>query len=211
MAPRAPAVALAALLGLLVVGCGGDPDGATSPADPTSQAGPASPTSTDPAANLDQYLLQADEIPGLTPILSPDISTGEPFALPPAGTKLLARSGYISTMYQPAEGDRVAGVSSVMLFDTETGARDWMAYEISDEAIEAQIPDAVIKRFEYPEIPGAAGWTGPDLHGYAIGNIYWTQGRCMLLIAIETEGPRVEPLSAGASAIYERTGGTCPE
>jgi hypothetical protein len=208
MAPGAPAVALAALLGLLVAGCGGDPDGATSPENPTS---PASSTSTDPAATLDQYLLQAHEIPGLEPILSPDINTGEPFALPRAGTKLLARSGYISTMYQPNEGDRIAGVSSVMLFDNEAGARDWMAYEVSDEAIEAQIPDAVIKRFEFPEIPGATGWTGPDLHGNAIGNIYWTQGRCMLLIAIETEGPRVEPLSVGASAIYERTGGTCPE
>lgn len=202
MAPRAPALALAALLGLLVIGCGGEPDGATSP---------ASPTSTDPAANLDQYLLQADEIPGLAPLLSPDIDTGEPFALPEAGAKLLARSGYISTMYQPAEGNRMAGVSSVMLFDTEAGARAWMAYEISDEAIEAQIPDAVIERFDLPEVPGATGWTGPDLHGNPIGNIYWIQGRCMLLIAIETEGPRVELLSEGAEAIYERTGGTCPE
>jgi len=33
----------------------------------------------------------------------------------------------------------------------------------------------------------------------------------MMTIAIEVEGPRVEPLSAGAQAIYERTGGTCPD
>jgi hypothetical protein len=32
----------------------------------------------------------------------------------------------------------------------------------------------------------------------------------MMLIGLEVEGPRVERLSAGAKAIYERTGGTCP-
>ena len=39
------------------------------------------------------------------------------------------------------------------------------------------------------------------------------QGRCMLTIAIaiEVEGPRVEPLSTAAMSIYERTGGTCPD
>ena len=33
----------------------------------------------------------------------------------------------------------------------------------------------------------------------------------MMLISLETSGPRVEPLSAGAEAIYERTDGTCPD
>ena len=46
---------------------------------------------------------------------------------------------------------------------------------------------------------------------FAIGHVYWTQGRCMMLIGLEVEGPRVERLSAGAKAIYERTGGTCPD
>jgi len=113
--------------------------------------------------------------------------------------------------YQPAEGGRSAGVSSVLLFETEAGARDWMTYETSDEAIRHQIPGAKITRFRVPDVPGAAGWTGPDLHGNAIGHVYWTQGRCMMLIGLEVEGPRVERLSAGAKAIYERTGGTCPD
>ena len=60
-------------------------------------------------------------------------------------------------------------------------------------------------------VPGGNGWTGPDLHGNAIGQVYWTQGRCMMLIGLEVEGPRVERLSAGAKAIYERSGGTCPD
>jgi len=86
-----------------------------------------------------------------------------------------------------------------------------LAYETSDEAIQHQIPGAKIKRFQVPDVPGANGRTGPDLHGNAIGHVYWTQGRCMLLIGLEVEGPRVARLSAGAKAIYERTGATCPD
>lgn len=101
----------------------------------------------------------------------------------------MRQSGYISTTYQPAEGHG-AGVSSVLLFHTPAGAK--------------------IKRFDVPEVPGGTGWTGPDIHGNAIGQVYWTQGRCMLLIGLEIEGPRVARLVAGAQAIYERTGGDCP-
>jgi hypothetical protein len=101
-------------------------------------------------------------------------------------------------------------VSSVLLFFTRTGAQDWMAYETSLEAIRLQIPGAEIERFDVPEVPGATGWTGPDIHGNAIGQVYWTQGRCMLLLGLEVEGPRVARLAAGAKAIYERTGGDCP-
>ena len=200
-APRKTGTLLAGLLALLVVGCGGDPDRATSPTDAATTAAPP---------NLEQYLLQADEVPGLTPVSTPQTDTGEPFDLPEDGAELLLRSGYISTTYQAAEGDLSGGVSSVLLFETEAGAREWMTYETSDEAIRHQIPGAKIKRFQVPSVPGANGWTGPDLHGYAIGHVYWTQGRCMLLIGLEVEGPRVEPLSIGAKAIYDRTGGTCP-
>jgi hypothetical protein len=201
MSRRTSRIALAALLCMLVVGCGGESDRATSTTDAATSVAPP---------NLDQYLLQVDEVPGLEPMSSPQTDSGEPFDLPKDGAERLRRSGYISTTYQPAEGDRSGGVSSVLLFETEAGARDWMAYERSDEAIQHQIPGAKIKRFQVPDVPGAHGWTGPDLHGNAIGQVYWTQGRCMMTIALEVEGPRVEPLSAGAKAIYERTCGTCP-
>jgi hypothetical protein len=202
MAPRASRAALAGLLGVLIVGCGGDgSDQTTSTPDATTVATP----------NLDQYLLHVDEGPGLEPMLSPQTDSGEPFDLPKDGAERLQRSGYISTTYQPAQGGSSAGVSSVLLFETEAGARDWLAYETSVAALRHQIPGATFKRFEVSGVPGAHGWTGPDLHGNAIGQVYWTQGRCMLTIGIETEGPRVEPLSAGAEAIYERTGGTCPD
>jgi hypothetical protein len=202
MAPRTSRVALAGLLGMLIVGCGGEADRATSTTDAAATVAPP---------NLEQYLLQVDEVPGLEPMSSPQTDSGEPFDLPDEGTDRLRRSGYISTTYQPAEGDRSGGVSSVLLFETEAGARDWMAYETSDEAIRNQIPGATIKRFQVLDVPGAHGWTGPDLHGNAIGHVYWTQGRCMMLIGLEVEGPRVARLSAGAKAIYERTGGICPD
>ena len=201
MAHRTFRVVLAGLLGTLVVGCGGESDRATSPTEAATTVAPP---------NVDQYLLQVDEIPGLEPVSTPQTDSGEPFDLPESGAERLRRSGYISTTYQPAGGDRGAGVSSVVLFETEVGARDWMTYETSDEVIQHQIPGTTIKRFQVPDVPGAHGWTGPDRHGNAIGQVYWTQGRCMMLLGLEVEGPRVARLAAGAKAIYERTGGSCP-
>ena len=198
---RTPAcMSLTALLGMFLVGCGDDPGRPTRTPEPTSMVTPA---------NLDDFLLRADEVPGLRPVSTPMSPLGEPFELDKDGAERLRRSGYISTTYQPAEGQG-AGVSSVLLFFTRTGAHEWMEYETRLEAIRLQIPGATIRRFRVPEVPGAIGWTGPDVHGNAIGQVYWTQGRCMLLIGLEVEGPKVARLSAGARAIYERTGGTCP-
>ena len=206
MASRPCLTALAVLMGVLVAGCGADPE-RPSPTDATT----TDATTTDPPVDVDRYLLLAGELPGLDPVSSPFTDTGEPFDLPDDGAELLERSGYVSTTHQPAEGARSAGVSSVLLFDTEAGARDWMAYETTDATLHHLLPDSKITRFEVPEIPGATGWTGPDLPGTAIGTVYWTQGRCLLIVSQETEGPRVRPLSVGAQGIYERTGGTCPD
>ena len=214
MALPASRAAVGVLIAVLVVGCGGEPDGTASTTRTSDATAPTDPTggaASDAPPDLSRYLLQADEVPGLTPVSSPRTGTGEPFDLPEDGADLLRDTGYLSTTYQPAEGDRGAGVSSVLLFGSEAGAQDWMAYETSDEAIQHQIPGTTIKRFQVPEVPGAHGWTGPDLHGNAIGQVYWTQGRCMLLIGLEAEGPRVERLAAGVRAVYARTGGTCPD
>ena len=195
---------------MFAVGCGGESDPTTSTTDAaTTSASKAATTAAPP--NVDQYLLQVGEGPNLEPMSSPQTDSGEPFPLPEGGAAMLERSGYISTTYQTGQGDSSAGVSSVLLFETEAGARDWMAYETSAEVLRHQLPDGRFTWFQVPDVPGATGWTGPDLHGNAIGNVYWTQGRCMMLISIETGGPRVEPLSAGAEAIYQRTGGTCPD
>jgi hypothetical protein len=210
MAPRSIRIAVAGLLGMLAVGCAGDSDPTTKPTDAVvTREGEDAATAA--PLDVDQYLLHADEGPGLEPLSPPQTDSGEPFPLPEGGAATLARSGYISTTHQTGRGDRVAGVSSVLLFETEAGARDWMTYETSDEVLRHELPDGKFTWFRVPDVPGASGWTGPDLHGNAIGNVYWTQGRCMMLISIETGGPRVEPLSAGAQAIFERTGGTCPD
>ena len=200
MVRRTSLLPLAGLFCALIAGCGSDSERATNAAAAAKTAAPP---------NLEQYLMRGEEVPGLEPIESPRTDSRQPFDLPEDGAERLRRSGYISNTHQPAEGDRSGGVSSVLLFETEAGARDWMAYETSDEAIRHQIPGAKIKRFRVLDVPGAHGWTGPDLHGNAIGHVYWTQGRCMMLIGLEVEGPRVERLSAGAKAVYERTGGTC--
>ena len=203
MAPRTCRIALVVLLGMLVVGCGGESDRAASSTDVGTTVAPP---------DLTPYLLQPGEVPGLKPVSSPQTDSGPPFdPLPEDGVERLERSGYVSTTYQFAQGERIGGVSTVVLFEAEAGARDWMAYETSDEALRAQMPSSKIERFQVSAVPGAQGWTGPDLHGNAIGQVYWTQGRCMLTIAIEVEGPRVKPLSAAAKSIYERTGGTCPD
>lgn len=203
MARRACLIPFVGLLcSTLLAGCGGESERATSTADVAENEAPP---------DLEEFLMRDGEVPGLEPIGAPRTDTGPPFELPHEGAERLQRSGYVSATYQPAEGDLSGGVSSVLQFETEAGARDWMAYETSDGAIPHQIPGAKIKRFQVPDVPGAHGWTGPDLHGNAIGHVYWTQGRCMLLLGLEVEGPRVERLSAGAKAIYERTGGTCPD
>jgi hypothetical protein len=212
MRPFATLVIAIAVAAGPLSGCGSD-DAAPASRDDRASASPtsAAPAASPPSPNLDQYLLQVDEGPGLEPMSSPQTDSGEPFPLTEGGAETLERSGYISTTYQTGEGDSIAGVSSVLLFETDAGARDWMAYETSAAVLRHQIPDGKFKWFQIPDVPGATGWTGPDLHGNAIGNVYWTQGRCMMLISVETGGPRVEPLSAGAKAIYERTGGTCPD
>jgi hypothetical protein len=172
MALRTSLFLWAGVLCTLFASCGGDSERETSTADATKTAATkTAATKTAAPPNLEKYLLQADEVPGLEPIESPRTDSGPPFDLPADGAERLRRSGYISTTYQPAGGDG-AGVSSVLPFETEAGARDWMDYETQ---------------------------------------VYWTQGRCMMLIGLEVEGPRVERLSAGAEAVYERTDGTCPE
>ena len=69
MAGRTCLTAIAALLGTLAVGCGGDPEQATSTADAARTPG---------LPDLEQYLLQEDELMDLAPFVSPQTDTGEP-------------------------------------------------------------------------------------------------------------------------------------
>jgi hypothetical protein len=58
-------------------------------------------------------------------------------------------------------------------------------------------------------VPGARGWTGRDRHGDPIGQVFWVQGRCEMVLGNEGEGDFVKPLSIGATAIWDRTKGVC--
>jgi hypothetical protein len=189
------------LLCVLVTGCGGD-DERTASTTPT-------PTAT-PAADLQRFLVAADD--GFTPQGDPVTETAFPTAEFPADAERRLRDvGFVSSTFQTHEAaNGNAGVSSVMVFESEQGARDWLEYETSDAVLEHQLPDSKLDRFESDAVPGARGFTGPDLHGNPIGQIYWAQGRCMLLVASEGGGDFEELLGDAAAAIHERTDGSCP-
>ena len=164
--------------------------------------------------NVEQFLVQAGEEPGFDPVEGPRTERG---AQSLAGgyaaeeVKRLRRAGFISITFQPLSGDRGnAGVSTVLLFKSAEGARDWLEYETSDQGIDSMVPGAKPKRFTVPAIPGARGWTGRDRHDNPIGHVFWVQGRCEMLLGNEGKGNFVKPLSIGAKAVYERTKGMCP-
>ena len=112
---------------------------------------------------------------------------------------------------QPLSGDDGSGgVTTVLLFKTAEGARDWLEFETSDEGIDSMVPGAKPKRFKVPGVPGARGWTGRDRHDNPIGHGFWVQGRCEMVLGNEGEGDYVKPISIGVKAIYDRTKGMCP-
>ena len=112
--------------------------------------------------------------------------------------------------YQPTEGPNARGVTSVTLFASAQGARQWMAQEQREDYIRRQLPGrGKLRFFNVRGIPGARGWTAfKDDH--SVGNVLWVQGRCMMVLGNEGPGPLAGPLSTGAKAIFHRTKGQCP-
>ncbi len=162
--------------------------------------------------NLARFLCRLRE-PGFDPIGAPDGPRVQSLAGGFAADEVerLRRAGFVSITFQPLSGDDGnAGVTTVLLFETAEGARDWLEYETSDEGIDSMVPGAKPKRFTVPGVPGARGWTGRDRHDNPIGHVFWVQGRCEMLLGNEGEGDFVKPLSIGAKAIYDRTKGVCP-
>ena len=210
---------MVSLLGIAACGDDNGDEGGTTAApdvEPTATTAAESDEAQPAKVNLERFLLRDGEEPGFKRIAAPRTDTGvEAFVqggdVPDDEAQRLRRAGFIAFTFQPVVVDGGnAGVTNVHLFETARGARDWMAWETSDEGIQRQIPDTKIHRFAVSGIPGARGWTGTDLHGNRIGTVYWVQGRCMMVIGNEGEGDFVKPLSTGATAIYERTKGRCP-
>jgi hypothetical protein len=212
------AVALATLA-IGVAACGGD-DG-----DETTTREAADRSSRAEARDLGRFLMRKDEEPGFRPGALPDAAprsrgtvTGvdayvKDMGLGPADARRLRREGFISFTFQPIRGPRTAGISNVALFATATGAKQNLGREVRPSAIRASGPVANLRYFTVTGIPGSRGWTASipgESPSHAVGNVYWVQGRCVLVLGNQGPGPFVGPLSKGAQAIYERTNGECP-
>ncbi len=199
-----------------IAACGGDSgdEGGTTaaPDDETPATTAAESDEAQPAkVNLERFLMQAGEEPGFEPVEEPRTEQSLAGGYSADEVERLRRAGFISITFQPLSADNHnAGVTTVLLFKTAEGARDWLEYETSDEGIDSMVPGAKPKRFRVPGMPGARGWTGRDRHGNRIGHVFWVQGRCEMLLGNEGEGDFVKPLSIGAKAVYDRTKGVCP-
>jgi hypothetical protein len=167
------------------------------------------------AQDLNRFLMRKDEEPGFRPVEQPRTDTGvEAFVkgggLTQADARRLRSEGFISFMYQPIEGPRTAGVTNVQLFKAAEGAKQEMAHELRTDVIRALGPVTNIRRFTVPGVPEARGWTGTPRNHDPVANVFWVQGRCVLVLGNQGPGRLVGPLSTGVRAIYERTNGQCP-
>jgi hypothetical protein len=190
-----------------------DDDGDETTAAANANARPAPP-------DLNRFLMRDGEEPGFRPGSGTDqlphsggtITGVKAFVkdmhLAPADARRLRSEGFISFAAQPIRGPRqTAGITNVALFSTAKGAQHNLAHELRTDVIRLAGPVANLRRFTGSGIPGARGWTASQPH---VANLWWVQGRCVLVLGNQGPGPFVGPLSEGARAIYERTNGECP-
>ena len=135
--------------------------------EPTATTAAGSDEAQPAEADLERFLLRDGEEPGFKRIAAPRTDTGvEAFVqggdVPDDEAQRLDRAGFIAFTFQPVVVDGGnAGVTNVHLFETARGARDWMAWETSDEGIQRQIPDTKIHRFAVAASRGRAAGPGP--------------------------------------------------
>jgi hypothetical protein len=174
------------------------------------------------AVNVDRFLMQKDEEPGFRQGAAPgampeslDTITGvdafvQEMGLPPADADRLRDEGFISFTVTPIRGPRSAGLSNVALYASAEGAQRSLTHELRPAIIRQGGPLENLKFFAVPGVPGAGGWTASVGGSHDVGNVYWAQGRCMLVLGNQGPGRLAGQLSKGARAIYERTDGACP-
>ena len=161
-----------------------------------------------------RFLMRNGEQPGFRRVESVVTEDAETFAENSRLTKVessrMRSAGMGRGTYQPTEGPNARGVTSVTLFSSAQGARQWMAQEQREDYIRRQMPGGgKLRHFDMPGIPGARGWTASK-DDHSVGNAYWVQGRCLMILGNEGPGPLAGPLSTGAKAIYQRTKRRCP-
>ena len=179
------------------------------------ETAPAAKTAARPdKPDYTRFLLRDGEQPGFRLVESVLTEDAETFAekarLTKAEVRLMRSAGMGPATYQPTEGPDSRGVTSVTPFASAQGATRWLAQEQREDYIRRQLPGGgKLRRFVVPGIPGARGWTASK-EGHLVGNIFWVQGRCLMILGHETSGPFDGPLATGAHAIYKRTKGRCP-
>jgi len=174
----------------------------------------AKPTARPDKVDYTRFLLRDGEQPGFRLVESVLTEDAETFAekarLTKAELRRMRSAGMGPATYQPTEGPDSRGVTSVTPFASAQGATRWLAQEQREDYIRRQLPGGgKLRRFVVPGIPGARGWTASK-DGHLVGNIFWVQGRCLMILGHETSGPFDGPLATGAHAIYKRTKGRCP-
>jgi len=210
--------AVLAALAIGVAACGDDGD--DRPAAPEA----ANAIARAEAPDLGRYLMRAGEEPGFRPGAAPgamprgrETITGvkafvKEMRLPAPDERRLRSEGFLSFTAQPIRGPRSAGITNVALHETPEGARRSMAHDLRPDVVRMG-PVEKLRYFSVPGVPGARGFTAslrgePASHG--VGNVFWVQGRCVLVLGNQGPGPLAGRLGKGARAIYERTKGECP-
>lgn len=158
-----------------------------------------------------RFLMRDGEQPGFRRVESVRTESAEAFAeharLTKAELSRMRGAGMGLATFQPTEGPNAVGVTSVTLFDSAQGARQWMAQEQREDYIRRHLPGSgKLRHIDVPGIPAARGWTGSK-GSHKVGNVFWVQGRCLMVLGNEGPGPIAGPLSTGARAIYKRTNG----
>jgi hypothetical protein len=184
-----------------------------------SGCGESSPEAAKATARTDKvdytrFLMRDGEQPGFRRVESVVTEDAETFAehagLTKAERRRMRSAGMGPATYQPTEGPNSRGVTSVTPFASAQGAARWLAQEQREGYIRRLMPDGgKLRRFVVPGIPGARGWSASK-GSHIVGNIFWVQGRGLMILGHETSGPFDGPLATGAHENYRRTYGTCP-
>jgi hypothetical protein len=170
--------------------------------------------------SLERFVARAGEEKGFVPHGQPQIfSTARGWvAVEPArqarrDAARLRREGFVLGIFQGMtsthDPKNRAGASSVLELGSSTAARAEQRVEMR-EGIAALNPKDMIRRYTIPGVPGALGYTA-TLAGRGAANAFFTEGRCLLLLADNVPlGNVAGPVEMAARAIFSRTGGRCP-
>ncbi len=145
--------------------------------------------------------------PGATPSSGETITGVDAFAtemhLTPADAERLRREGFVSFTVQPIRGPRSAGITNVAAVrdpgrrPAQPGAR--VAPGRHPRFRPRRRPPILFRprhswRTRLDRVPARRARP-------RVGNVFWVQGRCMLVLGNQGPGPFAGPLSTGARAI----------